>query len=208
MTTVSKFEASGRRKRVDAERSASVILDAAIVLLGERREAGMADVAVAAGVTRQTVYAHYPSRTELLAAVASRVNAEVITALGAVDLERGPADAALRRWLGACWRLIERYPVLLNPTAFAAGTGDQYESHQPITQGLVGLIERGRQARVFDRRLPVQWCVAAIISLGHTAAQELGAGRMNTRDAGRAFTESVLRVCRAEATGRSGSDVR
>jgi hypothetical protein len=78
----------------------------------------------------------------------------------------------------------------------AGDTGGEYETHEPITQRLVGLLERGRHAGIFDRRLPTGWYVAAIIGLGHTAAQEATAGRMSTYDAGQAFTESVLRVCR------------
>jgi len=156
----------------------------------------MSDVAEAAGVTRQTVYAHFPSRTELFAAVTAQVTAEVTAALDAIDLESVPADEALGRWVAASWQLIERYPILLNPAAFAVGAGDEYKNHEPITQRLIGVLQRGRRTGIFDRRLPTGWYAAATISLGHTAAQEVAAGRMSTRDAGRAFTESVLRMCR------------
>ena len=159
----------------------------------EMTQAGLAE---RIGVTRQTVYAHYPSRTDLLAAVTAQVTTEVTATLDAIDLTNGPADQALERWLTASWQLIERYPVLLNPAVFAVSAGDEYESHEPITQRLVGVLQRGRRAGIFDRRLPTGWYVAAIIGLGHTAAQEVAAGRMSTRGAGRAFTESVLRVCR------------
>ena len=59
-------DAPTRRRRSDARRSIDAILAAARTVLGERPDAGMADVAAAAGVTRQTVYAHFASRDALL----------------------------------------------------------------------------------------------------------------------------------------------
>jgi AcrR family transcriptional regulator len=63
------------RRRADAERNIAAILDAAVELLGERPDSSMAEIAAAAGVARQTVYAHYDSREALLAAVAERAMA-------------------------------------------------------------------------------------------------------------------------------------
>ena len=45
--------------RADAERSIAAILDAAVQVLADRPEAGMGEIAKAAGVARQTVYAHF-----------------------------------------------------------------------------------------------------------------------------------------------------
>jgi hypothetical protein len=62
---------------------------------------------------------------------------------------------------------------------------------------LLRLIERGRRRQEFDRTMPKTWYLAAIIGLGHAAAQEVIAGRMTPAKAGAAFRDSVLRVCRA-----------
>lgn len=63
----------------------------------------MEDIAEAAGVVRQTVYAHYPSRKALLAAVLQQMTTQVVATLDGLDLRDGPAPRALRRWLDACW---------------------------------------------------------------------------------------------------------
>ncbi|HVC35581.1 MAG TPA: TetR/AcrR family transcriptional regulator, partial [Chloroflexota bacterium] len=53
----------------------------------------------AAGVTRQTVYAHYASRELLLGAVSDRARAEAIAAVDAAALDEDPPAVALARLL-------------------------------------------------------------------------------------------------------------
>lgn len=155
----------------------------------------MDEIAAAAGVSRQTVYAHYPSREALLRAMTRRVTAEVAGELGRLDLDQGSATDALMRWLDASWAMLARYPVLLTSAVVADG-GDELDAHRPIAGGLARVLERGRRHREFDRTMPTAWYVAAIIALGHAAGQEVAAGRMTVERAGAAFRESAVRVCR------------
>lgn len=189
-------ETEQRRRRADARRSIAAVLDAAVVVLGHQPDASVEEIAKAAGVSRQTIYAHYPSRGALLQAVTRHITAEVERELSGLDLNRGSAADALGRWVDASWALLERYPVLL--TAAVAGSGgDERERHEPIIGELRRLLERGCRRREFDRTMPTTWYLAAIIGLGHAAGQEVMAGRMTAADAGAAFRRSVLKVCRA-----------
>nr|WP_221381988.1 TetR/AcrR family transcriptional regulator [Actinoplanes polyasparticus] len=172
------------------------MLDAAVALLGRQPDASMDEIAAAAGVSRQTIYAHYSSRDALLRAVTRHITAEVARGLGDLDLDSGSAAEALGRWVDASWSLVERYPVLLTP-AIVVPDGDEQERHEPITGGLIRLLERGRQHGEFDRAMTTTWYLAAIIGLGHAAGQEVIAGRMTQDQARVAFRESALRVCRA-----------
>ena len=61
-----------QRRRADARRSIEAIVSAARVLFSERPDASMEDVAAAAGLARQTVYAHFTSREALIHAVVVR----------------------------------------------------------------------------------------------------------------------------------------
>lgn len=171
-------------------------MDASAALLGRQPDASMDEIAAAAGVARQTIYAHYPSRNSLLQAVTQHVTAQVTRGLADLDLERGSATDALGRWVDATWALLEHYPVLLTPAIVAPAGDDELERHKPVMGRLLRLLERGRRRREFDRTMPKTWYLTAIISLGHAAAQEVAAGRMTPAKAGAAFRDSVLRICR------------
>lgn len=79
-----------RASSVDAARTAQRVLEFATALFAERgfREVSLADVALAAGVTRGAVYHHYGSKAKLFAAVAAHLQARVAEAVVAA------ADAA------------------------------------------------------------------------------------------------------------------
>ncbi|MGH3648561.1 MAG: TetR/AcrR family transcriptional regulator [Micromonosporaceae bacterium] len=188
-----------RRRRSDAERSAAAILDAAVRVMGQRPEASVEEIASAAGVTRQTVYAHYPSRQALLDAVIERITGEVIAAIEAARLDEDTASVALLRWLDTSWRVMERYPLLLHPSVTSAGPEDSYAHHAPILGRLRELIHRGQRSGEFDPSQPADWLIAAIIAVGHAAGDEVAAERMTMAAAATELRTSVLRLCQAPA---------
>jgi AcrR family transcriptional regulator len=192
-TTTPKAQPGAQRRRADAERSIAAILDAAVELLSERPEASMEDIAGAAGVSRQTVYAHYSSREALLDAVSGRALAQAVAAIDAAEPERGPPAEALARLIDASWQTLERHARLLESMR-AVRSAEERVFHAPILERLERLIRRGRRAGAFDRRQPTPWLLSTVLALSHAAAGEVSAGRMSAEDAGRALRRSVLRV--------------
>lgn len=154
----------------------------------------MEQIAAAAGVARQTVYAHYPSRPLLVAAVIDRITAEAVAALDAADVDSGTATEALLRWLEVAWRLFDRYSLLLHPSATAIDQADSDRQHAAVIEPLKRLIRRGQAAGEFDGTLSPDWLVSATIALGHTAGDEVAAGRMTTAQMAVALRHSILRV--------------
>lgn len=137
------------------------ILDVAVVVLGRDPEAGMGDIAAAAGVVRRTVYGHFPSRADLVRSLAQRAVAEVVTVLGEVDGPDRPADEVWVDFLARLWPLVHRYRVLVVLRRGEHGR----EIHAllgPVEEVLAGLVQRGQDSGVFGRHLP-----AAV--LGRTA---------------------------------------
>jgi AcrR family transcriptional regulator len=183
-----------RRRRSDAERSAAAVLDAAVQVLGRHPDAKVEQIAAAAGVARQTVYAHYPSRPLLVAAVLDRITAEAVAALEAADVDGGTATEALLRWLDVAWRLFDRYALLLHPSVTAIDKADSDRQHAGVIAPLERLIRRGQAAGEFDGALSPAWLVSATIALGHAAGGEVAAGRMTTAQAAEALRHGILRV--------------
>jgi AcrR family transcriptional regulator len=185
-----------RRRRSDARRSIDAILNAACTRLSERPDASMEDIATAAGVTRQTVYAHFPSRDALIAALLHAAGAETVAAIDAARLDTVPPADALRQFLDIGWQLIRRNPHLLGPALTRNPPGSN-DPHHAGTARLEQIIRRGQRAGDFDRTLPATWLTAAILGLFRTAAEQVAAGHLTTSKAATMLLESALRLCGA-----------
>jgi AcrR family transcriptional regulator len=192
MSELNTPQQNRRRRRADAQRSIVAILDAAIRVFSDRPEASIEEIAEAAGVSRQTVYAHYPSRETLLNAAIDRVAAEALAAMDAADLDHGSPTAALLRLVEAGWQTFERYPQLLHMSPEDAQA--ERDRHEPVRERLERLIKRGQQTGDFDRGLSPTWLTAVTIGLGHAAGEEVAAGRMAADEATVALEHSILRV--------------
>ncbi|GAA3151627.1 TetR/AcrR family transcriptional regulator [Streptomyces echinatus] len=188
-----------RRRRSDARRSIDAILNAARVVLGERPDASMEDVAAAAGVTRQTVYAHFPSRDALVVALVEAAASEYLAALDTAGLDTAPPADALARFLDAGWQFLRRHPLLLNPSAPGAPRPGRNALSDVVPPRLERLIRRGQDAGDFGASLPAAWLADAVIGLQQIAAAQVAAGRVTTREAEALCWESTLRLCGGEA---------
>ncbi|MEU7830950.1 TetR/AcrR family transcriptional regulator [Nonomuraea sp. NPDC049129] len=184
-----------RNRRADARRSRAAILDAAVQILGAQPDAEMETVAASAGVTRQTVYAHFSSREQLLLAVVDRITEEVVAAIDATEPQAGPATDALLRLLDASDQTARRYPALLQKiSTLPVSPQADHDRHSSVADRIGQVIERGQQAGEFDDRLPLGWLVAATVKLAHSASEERQADRMTSQEAEHALRISVLRM--------------
>ncbi|TCP54862.1 TetR family transcriptional regulator [Tamaricihabitans halophyticus] len=189
-----------RNRRADAQRSRTSILEAAVHVLNADPEASVGAIATAAAVTRQTVYAHFPSRERLLVAVLDHLTEETVAAMDAADLDTGPAVDALLRLLEAGSRTAGRYPVLFQKLgSLPVHPHADQRRHVPIGDRLKRIIQRGQQAGEFDDQLSLDWLVAVTIKLGHAASEEAEAGRLSSVEATEALHVSLLRVFGAAA---------
>ncbi len=185
-------QARQRRRRADAAQNVTAILDAAARALSAQPEASVEDIARAAGLSRQTVYAHFPSREALLDAVVERATAEVAAAFEAAALGAVPPAEALIRLLDAGWAVSARYPFLWHLPAVSPG--QDADRHGPVVDQLHEVIRRGQESGDFDRRLSPDWLLAAGLALGRAAEDEVKAGRMTIEDATSAVHHSFLRL--------------
>jgi AcrR family transcriptional regulator len=197
MSRLSVSSPPGQRRRADAERSIAAILDAAVGVLSDRPDASMEEIAKAAGVARQTVYAHYPSREELLSAVGGRALAQAVADFEAAEPERGTPVEALDRLVGSWWQTVARHARLLE--AMRGSSAEEVHAfHAPILERLERFVRRGRRAGDFDREQPLGWQLASFLALMHAAADEVAAGRISPEEAEAALRRSVPRLLGVE----------
>src|SRR5260370_19987280 len=129
------------------------ILDVALDVLGENPDAGMGDIASAAGVVRRTVYGHFPSRLDLVRTLTERAVTEVTAVLTEVNASDAEADATWVEFIARVWPVAHRYRVLL-----ALRRGEYGEAiHRllgPVDELLADLVKRGQDSDVFAQHLP------------------------------------------------------
>jgi len=133
----------------------NLILDVALEVLGQNPDAGMGDIASAAGVVRRTVYGHFPTRTDLVRTLAQRAVNEVAAVLTEVNASDGAVDAVWVDFIARLWPLTHRYRVLL---ALRRGEYGE-EIHAllgPVDKNLADLVQKGQDSEVFGRHLPAQ----------------------------------------------------
>jgi len=134
------------------------ILDVALDVLGENPEAGMGDIAAAAGVVRRTVYGHFPSRLDLIRTLTERAVTEMAALFTEVKASPAEADAMWAQVVARVWPVAHRYRALL-----ALRRGEFGEAIHgllgPVDELLAEIVERGQDGGVFARHLP-----AAILS--------------------------------------------
>ena len=181
------------------------ILDVALEVLGQNPDAGMGDIASAAGVVRRTVYGHFPTRTDLIRSLTQQAVNEVAAVLTEANASDGAAEAVWVDFIAGLWPLTDRYRVLL---ALRRGEYGE-EIHAllaPVDQILADLVQRGQESEVFGRHLP-----ADILSqIAYAAVFAIADNDLSNRNVGaRAATiTSLLILGVPEARARALADTQ
>jgi len=187
--------AGGRNRRADAQRSRASVLDAAVDLLGADPKCSIEAIAASAGVTRQTVYAHFPSRKQLLDAAFQRATDAAVAALDAVDLDSGSATEAMLRLLDTSAQITEKHrPLFRMANAIPVSPAQNRQRHALAVERLKRVIMRGQRSGDFDDQLSADWLATVIILMGHAAGDEADAGSMARDEATATVRTGVLRV--------------
>jgi AcrR family transcriptional regulator len=176
MPTMARQE-TVKPRRADAQRSIARIQEAALEVLASDPDASMAEIARRAGVVRATIYVHFPTRDDLIAAITERAMAEVVGVIAAAEPESGDPAEALRRVVIAAWRSLGRFHSLV-----AINTQLPHDElrarHDPVMAQLRPLIERGQRNGSFRAGVPPDWHLAMIVALIHAASAELRGARL------------------------------
>jgi TetR/AcrR family transcriptional regulator, mexCD-oprJ operon repressor len=158
------------------ERTRAAIVRAALVVLAEDGAAArLDDVAVAAGISRATLYRHFPSREELFAALVDEAYADVIARIHDAQTNDVPFPEALARVARATATTGTQFIALCSEPLCAQPhqLDDEYE------QLMEELFERGKREGSIRTALSNAWLSEAwrsltVAALRYGSSQRLG----------------------------------
>jgi len=201
--TLSWVEGNVRHRRRDAQVNRDSLLEAALTALVRDPSAGLDAVAATAGLSRRTVYGHFRSREDLVAAIAERAGDQVADAVRLVRATT-PQDEAplttLARLEVALWRRIERYR-LLGTLATRPEHRDRVLRHAGDVRTLrVQLVEAARACGSLRPGLPAEVVARLIQPVPLAVFDAVLDGTLQARDAARAAALTALAVAGADAS--------
>lgn len=174
-----------------AEHNLQAILDAAERLLQHGEQPSISAVATEAGVSRPTVYAHFPDRRLLLQALVERTVKHAMSAIEAAEPDRGRAADALQRLIASSWQQIAGHDQIARAAARELSADAMRQSHASARDTIRKLIQRGRKDGSFRIDVPVGWLVTASLALMHAAAEEVRTGELSTQAAPKTLSLTI-----------------
>lgn len=177
--------------RADARRNHHAVVMAAIEVLSERPDATMREIADASGLTRTTVYRHFPTRDELVRALFVQIDAESTAATrqalaGSPPLATGMAAIARTAIAaGQRYRFLAGYESIGRDVHQAAVAAP--DDH-PVVEWL-RLAQRRGEAR---GDLPPSWQLRMLHSLAVAAIEEVLAGAVSPEAGERLLARTLV----------------
>jgi AcrR family transcriptional regulator len=191
-----------KRRRADAERSITAIINGALEALASDPDVSMAEIARRAGVVRATIYMHFPTREALLDAVMEHATGLVAQAIREAEPDRGEPKEALERVLLATWQQLSQFHNVLQINISRLSAKELRRRHLPMTSQLVPLAERGQAEGVFRNDVPATWLIAVVRAIVHTASTELQGGRLSQDEVERTMLTTAVAAVSAEPVRR------
>ena len=167
-------------RRVTAERNREAILDAAEELLRSGRGITVSALANESGVSRVTVYSHFPETEQIVEAVVQRSVLRATAAIEGAHPDEGPADAALARVVAAAWSEIGRDSAIAQGASTYLSADAMHRAHAKARELVSRLLERGRSDGTFRTDLSSEWLLTCALSLIHASHDAVRAGRVRS----------------------------
>jgi AcrR family transcriptional regulator len=168
------------------------IIDTAARLLAARQNASVAEIAAAAGVSRGTIYRHFPTRDALLRTLADSASADAEQRLRDANLEHVAIEDGIARAARALVAVANRYPATLQDQT-TLGIRDP-----AIREPLAALLRRGQADGRLRSDVPLDCLLESLLALVG-ACQRSGSHGQGSEDT----SATIVRLFLHGATGRS-----
>ena len=179
-----------RIPRSDSTRNKNAIMDATLACLNEKPRATIAEIAIAAGVARGTVYEYFATREELIGAVFERTISRTEAQLAALDLARAPWEC-LEDLARSSWRIFAQSTGFLEAAQYEVPAERVRALRDRPLLLLRPLLVSGRSKGVFRTDLTVGLQAACLYAILHVAGSEIRAGRLAENDASRVLRDTL-----------------
>ncbi len=153
----------------------------------------MAEVASAAGLARATLYRHFTTRADLVAAIRSQAYDEAGAAIEASRLEEGSAPDALRRLIEKLIAVGDRYRFLQNEVQSESAGAANRKREEELSQPVLALIRRGQDNGEFSPDIPPTWVTRTLDALIRSALRARAEGELSTSEAAAFVYRTTLR---------------
>lgn len=177
--------------RADARRNHHAVVQAAIAVLADRPDATMREIADASGLTRTTVYRHFPSRDDLLKALFAQIEHDANAAAAAAVVGDPPLAVAVAGIAHTAIAFGQRYRFLAGHDEIAADVRAEMMrdvGEHPVLRYLLVAQQRG-EAR---RDLPPSWQLRMMHALAVVAVEEVLAGQVDADEGERLLARTLL----------------
>ncbi len=165
-------------------------MDATLACLNEKPRATVAEIAIAAGVARGTVYEYFATREELIVAVFERTISRTEAQLAALDLPAAPWDR-LEGLVRSSWRIFAQSTGFLEAVQHEVPAERVRDFRDRPLLLLQPLLVSGRSEGVFRTDLTVGLQAACLYAILHVAGSEIRAGRLAESDASRVLRDTL-----------------
>jgi TetR/AcrR family transcriptional repressor of mexCD-oprJ operon len=179
-------------RRQVADRNTAAILDATLAQLETDPRPSLAAIAKAAGVSRPTLYAHFPTREDLVEATLTRALEAFQREVAGAGIDHGPASQALQRLITTGWATLARHLAIARLALDTLPPERLRQAHQAALGPFLRLITRGQQTGEFRDDQPAEWMVTVFYALAHAAADEVTSGRLDPHAAALLISGSTL----------------
>ena len=191
-TELSKeIRASTSPLRADAARNVERILETASGVLANDQGAGMAEVATAAGLARATLYRHFPTRADLVAAIRGRAYDEAGAAIAACRLDEDAVTDALRRLVDGLIAVGDRYRFLQNEAETRREADRKREAE--LSQPVLAMIRRGQESGELAPDISPEWVTRTLEALIRSALRAISEGELTQAEASELVWRTTLR---------------
>lgn len=193
----------GRRIRSDAHRNRDAIIEATLTTFNGSLGASMGEIAAAAGVSRGTLYSHFPSRHALVAATFRWVMAEIDEQLDRMNPTL-PARESLEELVTTSWWVLGHQAGMTAVARVELPASELRRLHGRSLSRIHGLLARGRDEGVFRADQDLGWqaeCFYAILQVGASRIQD---ERLLQPDVAAEIIATILAMLAAVPGGSEG----